>query len=63
VRSAGAAPGVGINPAIAQVLAERGLDVTGSFRSRSATKPPKRPTSSSPWAAATGISIALIMMT
>jgi protein-tyrosine-phosphatase len=27
VRSTGAAPGVDINPAIAQVLAERGLDV------------------------------------
>jgi len=31
VRSAGSAPGEHINPAVAQVLAERGLDVTKEF--------------------------------
>jgi len=31
VRSAGSAPGDGINPAIAQVLTERGLDVSKEF--------------------------------
>jgi protein-tyrosine-phosphatase len=31
VRSAGSAPGDAINPAVAQILAERGLDVTKEF--------------------------------
>ena len=31
VRSAGSAPGDGINPAVAQVLTERGLDVSREF--------------------------------
>lgn len=31
VRSAGSAPGEGINPAVAQILTERGLDVSKEF--------------------------------
>ena len=31
VRSAGSAPGDGINPAVAQILTERGLDVSTEF--------------------------------
>ena len=34
VRSAGSAPGEEINPAVAQILAERGLDVTKEFPRR-----------------------------
>jgi arsenate reductase len=34
VRSAGSAPGDAINPAVAHVLAERGLDVSKEFPKR-----------------------------
>jgi protein-tyrosine-phosphatase len=34
VRSAGSAPGEDVNPAVAQILAERGLDVTKEFPKR-----------------------------